>query len=101
MKSTTFATTEMAGVNICSSLSLAFLLPSPVSCFREQRAGVGRENAFPRTRLHNQVKISSPAPASEVSGIVHSVTGYQPHQWVHSGVAFPVLLYLPLYWMCF
>lgn len=28
--------------------------------------------------LHNQVKIPSRAPASEVSGIVHSVTGYQP-----------------------
>lgn len=77
-KSTTFATTEMVGVNICSNLSLAFLLPSPVSCFREQRAGVGRGNAFPRTLLHNQLKIPSPAPASEVSGIVHSVTGYQP-----------------------
>jgi len=51
--------------------------------------------------LHNQVKIPSPAPGSEVSGTDRSVTGSQTRPWIHSGVAFPVPLHLPLYWVCF
>lgn len=101
VESMTFASAEVVGVNICSAFPPAFLLPSPVSCFREQRAGVVGGSSFPRTLLHNQVKIPSPAPASEVLGIDHGVTGYQTRPWIHSGVAFPVLLHLPLYWMCF
>lgn len=59
MKSTTFATTEVVGVNIHSAFFPAFLLPYPVSCFRQQRAGVAGGSSFPRTLLHNQVKIPS------------------------------------------